>query len=61
MRPIQSTARSNLEGLDEGVDGLHGGLRVASDVIGHGVRSPVVLEIGLQTQQLSTSLHEALG
>lgn len=51
---------SNLEGLHEGVNGLHGGLCVSGNVVGHGVRRPVLLEVGLEAQQLPASLHETL-
>lgn len=54
------TTLPNLEGLDEGIDGLHGRLRVTGHVIGHSVRRPVLLEVGLEPQELPASLHETL-
>lgn len=51
---------TDLKSLDERVYGLHTSLRVSRHVIGHRVRRPVLLQVGLEPEKLPTSLHETL-
>lgn len=49
-----------LERLDEGVDRLHGPFSVPGDVVCHRVGRPVLLQVSLDPQELSSRFDESL-